>query len=107
MNKLLVRVDNEDNLRTADVNFLVVDIPMKYNVILVRQTLSAIKAVIAPYLLLMQFELDDSRVGKLYGDQKMARECDCVSLKSLATKDETPPLKRTGQVNLTKKGLLK
>jgi len=34
MKKLLVRVGDKDNSRTVDVNFLVVDIPMAYNVIL-------------------------------------------------------------------------
>jgi len=62
--KLSVRVGDKDNSRIADVNFLVVDIPMVYNVILWSPTLSAIKVVIAPYVLLMQFELDDGRVGK-------------------------------------------
>ena len=60
--KLSVSVGDKDNSRTVDVNFLVMDIPMAYNVILGRPTLSTIKAVIAPYLLLMQFELDDGRV---------------------------------------------
>jgi len=38
--------------------------------------------------LLIQFELDDGGVGKLYGDQKMAIECYYVSLKSLGKKAE-------------------
>ena len=71
-----------------DVNFLVVDVPMAYNVIIGRPTLSVLKAVVAPYLLLMQFELDNGGVGKLFGDQKMARECYYVSLKSLGRKEE-------------------
>jgi len=41
--------------------------------------------------LLIQFELDDEGVGKLYGDQKMARECYYVSLKSLERNEEPPP----------------
>ena len=51
--KLSVRVGDKDNSRTVDVNFLVVDILMAYNVILGRSTLGVIKAVIEPYLLLM------------------------------------------------------
>jgi len=102
--KLLVRVGDKDNLRTVDVNFLVVDIPMAYNVILGRPTLSAIKAIIAPYLLLMWFELDKDRVGKLYGDKKMACECYYVSLKSLGRKDETPSAKASRPSKLGKKG---
>ena len=53
MKKLSVRIGEKDNLRTVDVNFLVVDIPMAYNIILGHPTLSVVKAVIAPYLLLM------------------------------------------------------
>jgi len=88
--KLTVRVGEKDNSRTVDVNFLVVDVPMAYNVIIGRPTLSVLKAVVAPYLLLMQFELEDGRVGKLFGDQRMARECYYVSLKSLGRKEEAP-----------------
>ena len=86
--RLPVRVRDKVSSHTIDINFLVVDIPMRYNVILRRPTLNAIKAIISPYLLLIQFELDHRRVGKLYGDQKMARECYCVSLKSLGRKEE-------------------
>jgi len=68
MKKLPVRIGEKDNSRTVDVNFLFVDISMAYNVILRRPTLRAIKAVIAPYLLFMQFELDHGRVGKFCGD---------------------------------------
>jgi len=75
MKKLTVRMGEKDNARTVDVNFLVVDVSMAYNVIIGRPTLNAVKAVVAPYLLLMQFELNDGRVGKLFGDQRMAREC--------------------------------
>ena len=90
MKKLPVRIGEKDNSRTVDVNFLVVDIPMAYNVSLGRPTLTTIKAVIALYLLLMQFELDDGIEGKLLGDQRMARECYDVSLKSLGRKDKAP-----------------
>ena len=37
---------------------------MGYSVILGRLTLNAIKAVVAAYLLLILFVLDDGRVGK-------------------------------------------
>jgi len=89
--KLPVRIGEKDNSRIVDVNFLVLDIPMAYNVILGHPTLNATKAVIAPYLLLMQFELDGDRIGKLFEDQRMARECYYVNLKSLGRKDEASP----------------
>ncbi|KAJ8427062.1 hypothetical protein Cgig2_006739 [Carnegiea gigantea] len=44
---------------------------------------------------LKKFELDDGNVAKLYGDQKMARECYYVSLKSLGRKEEPP----TGEIS--------
>ena len=78
MKKLAVRIGEKNNSRTVDVTFLVVDVPMAYNVIIGRPTLSAVKAVTASYL--MQFELDDGRVGKLFGDQRMACKCYYVSL---------------------------
>ena len=51
--KLSVRIEEKDNSRIVDVNFLVVDILMAHNIFLGHLTLSMIKAVIAPYLLLM------------------------------------------------------
>jgi len=75
MKRLSVRIGEKDNSRTVNVKFLVVDVLMAYNVIIWSPTLSMVKAVIAPYLLLMQFEMDDGRVGKLFGDQRMAHEC--------------------------------
>jgi len=61
---------------------------MVYIVILGHLTLNAIKVIVAPYLLLIQFELDHGRVGKVYGYQKAARGCYYVSLKSLGRKEE-------------------
>ncbi|KAJ8446779.1 hypothetical protein Cgig2_016089 [Carnegiea gigantea] len=87
---LPVWVGNKDNSRTIETNFLVLDIPVTYNVILGRPTLNAIKAAVAPYLLLVKFELDNRKAGKLYVHQKMARECYYVSLKSLGRKKEPP-----------------
>jgi len=58
--------------RNIEVDFLVVDVPMAYNVILERPTLHKVKAIIASYLLQLQFEADDGSVGKLQGDQRMA-----------------------------------
>jgi len=41
-------VGDKESLRIIKINFLVVDIPMGYNVILERSTLNAIKAVVGP-----------------------------------------------------------
>jgi len=79
-------VSDKNNLCTVETNFLVVDILVAYIVILGRPTLNAIKVVVAPCLPLVQFELDDGKMGKLYGDQKKVRECYYVSLKSVGRK---------------------
>jgi len=61
---------------------------MAYNVILRRPTLNSIKVVVVSHLLLIQFELVNGGVGKLYRNQKMARECYFVRMKSLRRKEE-------------------
>ncbi|KAJ8432497.1 hypothetical protein Cgig2_003574 [Carnegiea gigantea] len=86
---------DKDNLQTLETNIVVVRSQWGYNIILGRPTLNAIIVMVAGYLLLIQFELDDKKVGKLYGDQKMARKCYYVSLKSLGWKEEP----RTGRMS--------
>ncbi|KAJ8435892.1 hypothetical protein Cgig2_010925 [Carnegiea gigantea] len=61
--------------KNLEVDFLVVDVPTAYNIILERPTLLTVKAVIAPYLLQLQFEVDDGSMGTMHGDQHTAREC--------------------------------
>jgi len=104
MKKLAVRIGEKDNSRTVDVTFLMVDVPIAYNVLIGRPTLSAIKAVIAPYLLLMQFEIDHGQAGKLFGDQRMARECYYISLKLLGVRDELPLAESSRPSKSIKKG---
>jgi len=47
-------------------------------------TLYPVKAVIAPYLLQIQYESDDGTVGKLFEDQRITHECYLVSIKPFA-----------------------
>ncbi|KAJ8444145.1 hypothetical protein Cgig2_029920 [Carnegiea gigantea] len=53
--------------RNLEVDFLVMDVPMAYNIILGRPTLHKVKA--------LQFEADDRSVGTIQGDQCTAWEC--------------------------------
>ena len=53
---------DKDNLWIVEVTFLVMDIPMAYNVILGQPSLNAIKVVVASYLLVVHFGLDDGKV---------------------------------------------
>ena len=55
-------------------NFLVVDSPSSYNVIIGRPTLNCWKAATSTYSLKVKF-LTEQGVGEIKGDQVLAREC--------------------------------
>jgi len=69
--------------KNLEVDFLVVDVPMAYNVILGHPTLHKLKVVIAAYLLQRQFETDDGSVGVMHGDRRTVRECYLVSIRPM------------------------
>ena len=59
---------------TRQVDFLVVDCPTSYNIIIGRPTLNKWKAATSTYCLKVKFPTDDG-VGEVKGDQVLAREC--------------------------------
>jgi BarA-like signal transduction histidine kinase len=59
---------------TKKVDFLVVDCPSAYNVIIGRPTLNRLRAVTLTYHLLVRFPTENG-IGEMKGDQAMAREC--------------------------------
>ncbi|XP_021812767.1 uncharacterized protein LOC110755795 [Prunus avium] len=63
--------------------FLVVDCPTAYNVIVGRTALTAIKAHLPPHMLLMKFPTCYD-TGAIRGDQLSARNCYATALKSTA-----------------------
>jgi hypothetical protein len=65
-------------VRTS-VEFLVVDCPSTYNVIIGLPTLNKLRAVTSTYHLLIRFPTEH-RVGELKGDQATTRECYFTSL---------------------------
>ena len=69
MIRLPLRFVDKLKARNLEVDFLVVDVPIAYNVILGPSTLHKVKAVIALYLIQVQFEADDGRVGEMHVDQ--------------------------------------
>ncbi|KAJ8422439.1 hypothetical protein Cgig2_019156 [Carnegiea gigantea] len=73
--RLPVRFGDKLKSKNLEVDFLVVDVPTAYNVILGRPTLHKVKAVIAPYLIQLQFDADDGSIGEMRRDQRTAREC--------------------------------
>ena len=62
------------NSQTIEETFLVVDSTIGYNAILGGPSLNTIKPIVASYLLLMQFKMDDGKIRTLYGLQKMAKK---------------------------------
>ncbi|XP_059645862.1 uncharacterized protein LOC132288728 [Cornus florida] len=66
---------------TVMVDFLVVDCPSTYNIILGRTTLNAMRAVTLTYHLLMRFPTEQG-IGELRGDQATARECYAAALRT-------------------------
>ncbi|XP_059630073.1 uncharacterized protein LOC132273054 [Cornus florida] len=59
---------------TFMVDFIEVDCPLAYNVILGRATLNSIRAITSTYHFLMRFPTEHG-VGELRGDQATTREC--------------------------------
>ena len=71
---LTVIVGTQPRQLTRQLDFLVVDCPSSYNVIIGRPTLNRWKAAMSSYCLKVKFLTDDG-VGKVRGDQILAREC--------------------------------
>ena len=59
---------------TCQLDFLVVDCPSSYNVIIGRPTLNKWKATTSTYCLKVKFSTDNG-VGEVKGNQVLAREC--------------------------------
>ena len=59
---------------TRQLDFLVVDYPSSYNVIIKRPTLNRWKAATSTYCLKVKFPIENG-VGQVKGDQVLAREC--------------------------------
>ncbi|KAJ8436468.1 hypothetical protein Cgig2_000453 [Carnegiea gigantea] len=69
MIRLLLCFDDKLKARNLEVDFLIIDVPKAYNVILGLPILHKVKAIIVPYLLHLQFEVDDRSMGVMQGDQ--------------------------------------
>ncbi|CAL9031318.1 unnamed protein product, partial [Prunus brigantina] len=68
--------------------FLIVDCPTAYNVIIGRTALTRVKAHLSPHMLLMKFPTCNG-TGAVRGDQLSARTCYATALKSVA---DRPPM---------------
>ena len=59
---------------TKQLDFLVVDCPSQYNVIIGRPTLNHWKAAMSTYCMKVKFPTEHG-IGEVKGDQVLAREC--------------------------------
>ena len=66
---------------TVMVNFLIIDCPSAYNIILGRPALNTLRAVPSTYHLILCFPTPNG-VGEIRGDQLAARECYVSSMKT-------------------------
>ena len=71
---LTVTVGTHPRQLTRQLDFLVVDCPSSYNVIIERPTLNHWKAAMSTYCLKVKFPTEND-VGEIKGDQVLAREC--------------------------------
>ena len=69
---------------TKKVEFLVVDCPSAYNVIIGHSTLNRLQAITSTYHLLVRFPTENG-VEEMKGDQAMARECYLTSVSTKQT----------------------
>ncbi|XP_042396591.1 uncharacterized protein LOC121986709 [Zingiber officinale] len=72
--KLAISLGEEPLKRTRATNFIVVDTPSAYNVILGRPALSEFRAVVSTLYQKIKFPVED-QVGEVRGDQLAARCC--------------------------------
>ena len=66
---------------TKEIDFLIVDCPLTYNIILGRPALNRLRAATSTYYLKVKFPTAH-KVGEIRGDQVLARECYQVALAS-------------------------
>ncbi|GFS34945.1 hypothetical protein Acr_00g0036910 [Actinidia rufa] len=77
---LPITLETEPQQTTVWQDFIVVDCPSPYNAILGRPTLGGIKAIISTYHLKVKFPTPTG-IGKIKGDQKVARQCFIFAMK--------------------------
>uniref|UniRef100_A0A2N9IAL2 Uncharacterized protein n=1 Tax=Fagus sylvatica TaxID=28930 RepID=A0A2N9IAL2_FAGSY len=76
---LIIEAGTHPKQVKTSVEFLMVDCPSAYNIIIGRPTLNKLRAVTSTYHLLVRFPTEHG-IGELKGDQATARECYFASL---------------------------
>ncbi|XP_042467478.1 uncharacterized protein LOC122050653 [Zingiber officinale] len=102
--RLVVSLGEEPLIRTRTTNFIMVDAPSAYNMILGRLALNEFRAVVSTYCKKIKFPVGNL-VGEVRGDQAAARRCyvemvkadtkaarKCPRLEVNAIREKPPPL---------------
>jgi hypothetical protein len=80
---LPVTAETTPRLSTVMVDFLVIDWPSAYNVIVGRPALNKLRAATSTYHLMMKFPIEEG-VGVVRGDQLAAMRCYNISMKKVS-----------------------
>ncbi|XP_042386687.1 uncharacterized protein LOC121978402 [Zingiber officinale] len=91
--RLAISLGDEPLRRTRTTNFIVVDAPSAYNVILGRSALNKFRAIVSTYCQKVKFPVDD-QVGEVKGDQLAARRCYVEMVKTEAKAAQKTPRQR-------------
>ncbi|XP_072076715.1 uncharacterized protein [Arachis hypogaea] len=67
--------------RTIDNQYLIVDCPSPYNIILRRPALNIFRAVVSTLHLCVKFQAQDGRIATVHSDRQQARQCYNASYK--------------------------
>ncbi|XP_016206083.1 uncharacterized protein LOC107646413 [Arachis ipaensis] len=66
------------------IQYLIVDCPSPYNIILGRPDLNMFRAVVSTFHLCVKFQAQDGKIATLHSDRQQARQCYNASLKKSA-----------------------
>ncbi|XP_025684741.1 uncharacterized protein [Arachis hypogaea] len=75
---LRTTMGNNPLSRTLDIQYLIVDCPSPYNIILGRPMF---RAVVSTYHLCVKFQAQDNKIATIHSDRQQARQCYNSSLK--------------------------
>ncbi|XP_016193031.1 uncharacterized protein LOC107633958 [Arachis ipaensis] len=74
--------------RAIDIQYLIVECPSPYNIILGRPALNMFRAVVSTLYLCVKFQAQDGKIATLHSDCQQARQCYNASLKRSDTRQK-------------------
>ncbi|XP_052109258.1 uncharacterized protein LOC127741227 [Arachis duranensis] len=92
-------MENTPLSRTIDVQYLVVDCPSPYNIILGRPALNTFRAAVSTLHLCVKFQVQGGRIATIHSDRQQARQCYDTSLKEANTRGKSQEVKAIHSTN--------